>query len=386
MAAASSSSSTMTSQPVFLTTHTQYPLPTQKYMIPTTWKRYQLSQLVNKALSLDKPVPFDFLVKGEILRTSLSEWCAENGVGEVCILLFILDVYSFFFLGGVRKKPFRLSILSRLCRLKKCQISHMKNGYHLSPVKLKSLFFYHIRSPKKKFNRTCSHFLTASYDGQIRAFDYSKTLVSSSLLHPAPITSLCVISSNDEEGSYTIATSSHDLTAQFSQLTLRPSSMDIDGSTPSTSISTSKPLASLHLHTAPVSSVSSNSTGTHLLTSSWDGLIGLWDTTIPSSDEVQEPELNERDRKKRRKLEDSDKPRRKAPLSVLKSHTARVSKVLFAPTGDTSTDNNGEKKKAYSCGFDSTVRFWDTEYGVCENTIVNLSPFPLSLHSNLFFF
>ena len=88
-----SSSSTMTSQPVFLTTHTQYPLPSQKYMIPTTWKRYQLSQLVNKALSLDKPVPFDFLVKGEILRTSLSEWCVENGVGEVCILLFILEPY-----------------------------------------------------------------------------------------------------------------------------------------------------------------------------------------------------------------------------------------------------------------------------------------------------
>ena len=83
--------------------------------------------------------------------------------------------------------------------------------------------------------------------------------------------------------------------------------------------------------------------------------------------------LNERDRKKRRKLEDSDKPRRKAPLSVLKSHTARVSKVLFAPAGNASTDNNG--KKAYSCGFDSTVRSWDTEHGVCDHTIVSLSRF-----------
>ena len=131
-----------------------------------------------------------------------------------------------------------------------------------------------------------------------------------------------------------------------------------------------------------VTSVSSNSTGTHLLTSSWDGLIGLWDTSIPLSDEVQEPVPNERDRKKRRKLEDSDKPRRKAPLSVLKSHIARVSKVLFAPTGNTNTaDNNGEKKKAYSCGFDSTVRFWDTEYGVCEHTIVRI--LSRSLPSNL---
>jgi ribosome biogenesis protein len=60
-------------------------------MIPTTWKRYQLSQLVNKALSLDKPVPFDFLVKGESLRSGLSEWCAENGVGEVCLFFVEVD-------------------------------------------------------------------------------------------------------------------------------------------------------------------------------------------------------------------------------------------------------------------------------------------------------
>jgi len=52
-------------------------------MIPTTWRRYQLSQLINKVLELPNPVPFDFLVKGELLRTTLAAWCAENGVGEV---------------------------------------------------------------------------------------------------------------------------------------------------------------------------------------------------------------------------------------------------------------------------------------------------------------
>jgi hypothetical protein len=59
-----------------------HPISTSN-VIPTTWKRYQLSQLINKALSLDKPVPFDFLVRGEILRTSFGEWCVENVVGEV---------------------------------------------------------------------------------------------------------------------------------------------------------------------------------------------------------------------------------------------------------------------------------------------------------------
>ena len=52
-------------------------------MIPLDWKRYQLSQLINKALDLPKPIPFDFLVHGEILRTTLWEWRTEKGVGEV---------------------------------------------------------------------------------------------------------------------------------------------------------------------------------------------------------------------------------------------------------------------------------------------------------------
>jgi ribosome biogenesis protein YTM1 len=72
-----------TSLPVVFTTKTPYPLPTQKFMIPSSWRRYQLSQLVNKALALPKPVPFDFILSGEILRNSIGEWCAEKGVGEV---------------------------------------------------------------------------------------------------------------------------------------------------------------------------------------------------------------------------------------------------------------------------------------------------------------
>lgn len=122
---------------------------------------------------------------------------------------------------------------------------------------------------------------------------------------------------------------------------------------------TSQPIASLHLHTSPLSSISSNSSGSNLLTSSWDNLIGLWDTSIPEVDEV---DIEIVDRKKRRKLGgDSDKqPKRKAPISVLKSHTARVSKAVFSSDG----------KSAYSCGYDSTIRTWDVENGICTNTLV----------------
>ena len=40
-------------------------------------------QLINKALSIPKHVPFEFLLRGEILRTTIGEWCVAKGVGEV---------------------------------------------------------------------------------------------------------------------------------------------------------------------------------------------------------------------------------------------------------------------------------------------------------------
>ncbi len=217
-------------------------------------------------------------------------------------------------------------------------VSCQLQGY-MQPMYLNKQLTFHRR-----------HIITSSYDGNIRMFDYSKALVSSTLAHNAPISTISLISK--EDASYTIASASHDLTGQITEITLFP-----DGS------SSSKVLASLHLHTAPLSSISSS--GTWLLTSSWDGLVGFWNTTLPASDEIPEPVANDHDRKKRRRINDSSRPKRKAPLNVLKSHTSRVSQCVFSPS---------ELQKAYSCGFDSTVRKWDTEYGVCEHTFVSCVP------------
>ena len=66
-------------------------------------------------------------------------------------------------------------------------------------------------------------------------------------------------------------------------------------------------------------------------------------------------------------------------MSVLKGHTERVSKVVFA--GDWSGSGSGDVGEAVSCGFDSTVRKWDIESGVCTTIIVSVSIF---LSINLF--
>ncbi|KAJ7684833.1 WD40-repeat-containing domain protein, partial [Mycena polygramma] len=287
------------------TTHSQYPLPPSTFMIPTAWTRYQLSQLINKALSLAKPVPFDFLLRGDILKSSLADWCTQNAVGEE-ETLEIEYIESVLPPQKVSDLPHDDWVSSVSCQLEQ-------------------------------------RFLTASYDGQLRAFDYSQNQTWSSSVHAAPITSFCIVPSTVEDSNL-IATASHDLTAQLTEIYLD-------------STQKTRPLASLHLHTAPLSAISSNSAGSQVLTASWDGLVGLWDTSVPDVDEVPEPATG--DRKKRRRIE-GVKAKRKAPLMVLKSHTARVSGVVF-----------NDEQTAYSCGFDSTVRAWDLEHGVCSHTITS---------------
>jgi ribosome biogenesis protein YTM1 len=44
------------------------------------FKRYQLSTLVNRLLDTDKPIPLEFLVNGQFLRTSLDDFLTQNGI------------------------------------------------------------------------------------------------------------------------------------------------------------------------------------------------------------------------------------------------------------------------------------------------------------------
>jgi NLE (NUC135) domain len=83
--AASSSTLAPPSIPVVFSTKTQYELPPQKFMIPASWRRFQLSQLINTALALPHVVPFDFLIHGALLRGSLSE-AADGEVSRACEL------------------------------------------------------------------------------------------------------------------------------------------------------------------------------------------------------------------------------------------------------------------------------------------------------------
>ncbi|PPQ81376.1 hypothetical protein CVT25_015897 [Psilocybe cyanescens] len=189
--------------------------------------------------------PFNFLVRGtEVLRTSLSEWCTENGVGEE---------------------------------------ETLETEYIESVMPLQKMSDY----PHEDWVSAVSCFITASYDGHLRVFDYSKKLRADHLaVHRA-----FDVDADDGEGetAHTIATAPQDLTAQLPRVTL--------GTSPSTSSSLSsskaktEALATIHLHTALITAITAITailSGARLLTAGWDGLIGVWDAGVPERDEGDE--------------------------------------------------------------------------------------------------
>ncbi|KAH7103739.1 WD40 repeat-like protein [Auriculariales sp. MPI-PUGE-AT-0066] len=305
MSATTTIATSQQQQPVLFSTRTEYAIPTQPYMLPSSWRRFQLSQLINRVLSLPQPVPFDFLVRGELLRGSLAEWCAERGIGEE----ETLEIEYF----EATVPPQRAATLPH-------------DDWVAS---------IDCRQPDR--------FVTASYDGAVRVFSSSQAVLHT-IESPAPILSAVFA------GPELLVSGGHDRHGLLTRLT-------DDGA---------ETYASLVLHTAPISSVCASTSGDCVITASWDGLLGVWDTTAPDSDEVPLDVLEERERgKKRRRVNGAgagvdDRPKRKAPLEVLKGHTARVSQAVISGQGE-----------VYSAGFDSTIRVWDAAAGVCTRTIAS---------------
>lgn len=54
--------------------------------VPVDLKRFGLSEVVNQLLKTTEPIPFDFLVDGELLRTSVSDYLKSQGLSSENVL------------------------------------------------------------------------------------------------------------------------------------------------------------------------------------------------------------------------------------------------------------------------------------------------------------
>lgn len=64
----------------------QYQVPEDDLVVPSSLARYGLSEIVNRLLSFETPVPFDFLVNGEFMRSSVLQYLEINKLSSEKVL------------------------------------------------------------------------------------------------------------------------------------------------------------------------------------------------------------------------------------------------------------------------------------------------------------
>ncbi|KAL2633693.1 hypothetical protein R1flu_005172 [Riccia fluitans] len=277
------------------------------FAVPSSLTRYGLSEVINALLGLEKPIPFDFLLDGELIRTSLEKLLLSKNLSAESIL-------------NIEYIPAVLPPTPKATQLHHDWVSAVDGS-------------------------SDSHIYTGSYDTFARVWSPEGTCVRVLEGHQDVITSLTVIRPSALDGrSVSVITGSKDRTLRMWEL-------------PSEDLSSQKASKSSKCfrgHTSSVQCVAASPSGNQVCSGSWDSSIRLWSTTHGDVD----PETEEI--AKKRKIAGSGADVQHAEIEVaakatLEGHTQCVSGVAWAA-----------EDYIFSVSWDHSVRSWNTETG--ENT------------------
>ncbi|KAK3629428.1 ribosome biogenesis protein ytm1 [Elasticomyces elasticus] len=250
----------------------ELPQDTGPILVSTELKRYQLSTLVNRLLETDKPLPLEFLINGQFLRTSLDEFLTKNGISAETTLsveyvkALIPPIYS---------------------------ASYEHDDW--------------ISSVDVNFQRI----LSGSYDGLLRVWNMSSEVVGTGQSHTSSIKAAKFISPTQ------IASSGMDRTIRIWKYE------DAQAAGAASLTATLE----LYGHKASVDNIAVHGNSSRILSASADHSIGLWSTKkaeAPAAPENLLPSAN-----KRRKLSNAKQLPQRGPLSMLQGHQSQVGDVCF---------------------------------------------------------
>ena len=294
---------------------------------PISLKRYGLSEIVNHLLGTDKPIPFDFLIDGELLRTSLDEYLVKKGLSSETTL----------------NLEYTRAILPP------SYLSSFNNDDWVSSLDV---------------DKESMYIVSGSYDGIVRTWDMSGKVQKQYAGHSGPVKAVKVISATR------LVSAGNDRTLRLWKT--KNESLKLDNNLGNEledddeNIEDGKTLAILEGHKAPVVSVDV-SNNSRILSASYDNSIGFWSTIYKEMTAVDPMEEfnNSSNRistaaKKRRKLTLKDGSiRRRAPLALLESHKAPVEAASFDLNDNT---------VGYSVSQDHTIKTWDLVTSRCVDT------------------
>ncbi|KAA8910759.1 WD40-repeat-containing domain protein [Sphaerosporella brunnea] len=283
----------------FVTRDPEISVPTAPILVPSNLKRLGLSQVVNHLLNSEKPIPFDFLIDGAYLRTTLDSYIAENGLSSESVITL---------------EYVRAAVPPKF-------LTSFQHDDWVSSV----------AASTSTQNRD-SVILSGSYDGIARVWNLSGEVLCEGAGHQSAIKSVKWI-----DGDHFV-TSSMDRSLRIWRYT---SSSAVDASL--------KPVAEYIGHRSTVESLAVNAAAKHILSAGADGKVGLWSSVPKESPDAPVVDLPART-KKRKLAQTGPKVVQYGALGMLQSHTEPVSGVAFAPQDST---------VAYSVSWDHTIRTWD---------------------------
>mgnify|MGYP003362188035 CR=1 FL=1 len=304
--------------------------------VPVQLKRYGLSEIVNQLLNTEHaseddtaPTPFDFLIDGQLLRSSLDDYLVKNGLSSEASL----DIE---YTRAVLPPSF---------------LSSFSNEDWISSIDVTS----GVAMPQKSI-------ITGSYDGIVRTWNMSGQVEKMYSGHSGPIRAIKFVSNTR------LVSAGNDRTLRIWKTKNSPAASAAGEDDDEIAVEEGKTLAILEGHGAPVVSLDVSESTSRIISASYDKSIGIWSTdykTMTAVDPMEELNKLTNNKvstaaKKRRKLALKDGSiRRRAPLSLLESHTAPVEQVIF--------DKN-DNTVGYSVSQDHTIKTWDLVTSRCVDT------------------
>ncbi|KAK0549745.1 ribosome biogenesis protein ytm1 [Tilletia horrida] len=400
--AAAHSAAAAPSVPVLLrTTHSHLAIPLAPYMVPLSWRRSHLSTLVNRILQPTTPTPLDFIVDGQLLRTSLAEYLESAGkdAESTLELLYVPSTLPPKYEGAFEHDDWVASVDARGA----APSSGLIPGLAASTDKL---------------------LLTASYDGAVRVWSHANvedallTFNTSSAaagsLNPSLVDAIWTASSDNASANFVTAGMDGVIRAWNVPLSAwRHDPSATNGAAAAAAKARPRPLwtGPASLTSAPLSSLHTTADGNHVLAAAWDGTLSLWASNPSANEEsnaasaffVGQPDPEEEDeeedgdeeagdagtkrsahRKKRRTLartKAAASALAREPLQVM-SHVPLASSLGLGTNTSSTTRVAGPNSKvsraifaaeqgsgstsswtAFSCGWDGAVKEWDLSVG-----------------------
>ncbi|KAL2913422.1 ribosome biogenesis protein ytm1 [Polyrhizophydium stewartii] len=270
-------------QTVFFSRQAKYAVTDTPILVPTRLKRYGLSEIINHLLGLETPVPFDFIIDGKFIKSSLQQF---------------IDAHSLSLESVVRVEFVEASLPPKKSAV-------LQQDDWISSIRI------HPSLPL---------ILTGSFDSRARVWSKTGKCVLTLSHHTAPIKAVGWLQLDNTEGSYLLSGSQDQTVSAFH--------ISSDGSDGTLAYQATG-------HTGSVEAIAVSEDSTFFATGSWDQTIRVWSADPEDVEEVEE----ERAGKKRQKL--SGKKRIKTPESVLEGHADAVTCVAFGSGASSSTVYSG---------------------------------------------